>query len=150
MHEKLINAQYLDNCRTGTLTQVTLGSPKFLDCRNFGICRMRAISEITHAGCNNCLVGYLRVDIPTGRLLLHFPIFLIEGKLHQRFFNNQLFRMDDDFVVPKSIARSLGFRKEMVTVERGTYPILNDEQYLTLSLRVSAAVTKMENLPLVA
>jgi hypothetical protein len=150
MHEKLINAQYLDNCRTGILTQVTLGSPKFLDCRNFGVCRMRVISEVTHDGCSNCLTGYLRVDIPTGRLLLHFPISLIKGNLQQRFFNNQLFRMDDDFVIPKSIAKGLGFTRETVKIECGTYPILNDEQFLTLSLRVCVVATKVADLPLVA
>ena len=150
MHEKLINTQYLDDCQTGILTQVTLGSPKFLDCRNFGVCRMRAISEVTNTGCSNCLTGYLRIDIPTGRLLLHFPIFLISGKLHQRFFNNQLFRMDDDFVIPPTIAKNLGYTKDVVIIERGTYPILNDEHFLTLSLRLSVVATKLADLPLVA
>jgi hypothetical protein len=111
---------------------------------------MRVISGITHDGCNYCIMGYLRIDIPTGRLLLHFPISWINEHLRQRFFNNQLFRMDDDFVVPKSIAKGLGFTKEAVKIERGTYPILDDEQFLTLSLRTSVTATKMADFPLVA
>ncbi|WP_020568812.1 hypothetical protein [Neolewinella persica] len=111
---------------------------------------MRVISGTTHNGCNNCLRGYLRVDIPTGRLLLHFPTSLIKGNLQQRFFNNQLFRMDDDFVIPTSIAKNLGYTGETVKIRRGTYPVLNGEQFLTLSLRISVAATKMADLPLVA
>ncbi|MFK8164170.1 MAG: hypothetical protein AB8H12_17120 [Lewinella sp.] len=108
---------------------------------------MRVISGVVRDGCKNCLTGYLRRDIPTGRLLLHFPISMIEEKTYQRFFNNQLFRMDDDFVLPKNIATSLGFGEEKVVIGRGTYPILHDEQFLSLSLRTS---TNLTDLPLVA
>ena len=128
---------YLLNCQEGIFTQVTLGSAKFSDCRNFGICRMNLMPEPNNSGCKNCLYAYLRLDPPTGRLLFHFIFSSVDQKNYQRFFSKEIFRMEDDFVLPVAIANKLNFTNRPVIIERGTYPVLKGDRFLTLSLRVS-------------
>lgn len=128
---------YLLNCQEGILTQVTLGSAKFSDCRNLGICRMDMMPKISNSGCENCLPGYLRLDLPTGRLLLHFVASSVDQKIYQRFFQKQTFRMDEDFLLPANIVKLLKLPQRTVIIEQGAYPVLNDDRFLTLSLRIS-------------
>lgn len=131
-----LNYQYLHNCQEGIFTQVTLGSAKFSDCRNFGICRMNLMPGINNTRCKNCLYAYLRQDLPTGRLLLHFISSSVDQKIHKRFFSKQAFCMEDDFVLPTAIANKLKLTNSTVIIEQGTYPVLEDDRFLTLSLRI--------------
>jgi hypothetical protein len=132
---------YLLNCQEGILTQVTLGSAKFSDCRNFGICRMNLMPKINNDGCKNRLFGYLRQDPPTGRLLLHFISSSVDQETYQLFFCNQAFRMEENFVLPVAIANKLNLTDRPVIIERGTYPVLKGDHFLTLSLRINAVKT---------
>jgi hypothetical protein len=92
--------------------------------------------EINNTRCGNCLSAYLRQDLPTGRLLLHFISSSVDQKTYERFFSKQTFCMEDDFVLPSMIANKLNLANAPVIIEKGTYPVLEDDRFLTLSLRV--------------
>jgi hypothetical protein len=55
--------------------------------------------------------------------------------------------MEEDFVLPKVIANKLDFIDCPVVIERGTYPVLKDDRFLTLSLRISAVNPFIKALP---
>jgi hypothetical protein len=133
--------QFWRNCQAGIPAEVILGSPKTRHCKNFGICRVSLEHGQISGFCDNKTVAYLRIDPPTNRLLLHFLTCSFNESCDQRFFAGGEFRMDEDYLLPNEIISALLNKKEPETylIEKGHYPILIDEHFHTVSLRISAA-----------
>jgi len=136
--------QFWRNCQSGIPAEVILGSPKTAGCKNLGICQIKLEQTRPQANCDNRTVAYLRIDQPTGRLLIHFlHQSMSEGCLNY-FFGKGLFRMKDGFVLPTSVSSALMLTSERgaCRVEKGDYLILNDDHFLTVSLRLSVGVER--------
>lgn len=144
--------QFWRNCQAGTPAEVILGSPKTRHCKNFGICRVSLEQDQLSGFCDNKTIAYLRIDQPTNRLLLHFLSCSFNDNCGERFFACGDFRMDDDYLLPKEISSVLTNSEDTTSyrIEKGTYPILIDEHFHTVSLRISAAVAIQEALVLAA
>lgn len=98
-------------------------------------------------GCGNVTVAYLRIDPPTNRLLVHFLSCSLNEESAARFFKSTTFRMDDDYYLPKDVARSLtaGGAPKEYCIEKGDYPILVDDYFHTVSLRLAEAMEIVED-----
>lgn len=139
--------QYWRNCQSGIPAEVILGSPKTEKCDNFGICRVSLDLNSNLGGCGNTTVAYLRIDPPTNRLLIHFLSCSLNDEVTTRFFESSTFRMDDDYYLPKNVGRSLtvGSTPKEYCIEKGNYPILADEHFHTVSLRLTQAMELAED-----
>jgi len=140
MHQSIsLFQQFWRECQSGTPAEVILGSPKMKDCKNFGICRVSLEKSQSNRFCDNKTVAYLRIDIPTGRLLIHFLTCSFNADCADRFFRAGNFRMDDHYFLSKEIANALSLDRAQQSfyVEKGNYPILIDEHFHTVSLRLS-------------
>jgi hypothetical protein len=144
--------QFWRNCQAGTPAEVILGSPKTRYCKDFGICRV-SLEQVQFSGfCDNKTVAYLRIDHPTNRLLLHFLSCSFNENCKNRFFARGEFRMDDDYLLPLEISTALTNSESPTKhcIEKGTYPILIDEHFHTVSLRISVAAAHLEPMVLAA
>lgn len=144
--------QFWRNCQAGIPAEVVLGSPKTRHCKNFGICRVSLEQDQLSGFCDNKTVAYLRIDQPTNRLLLHFLSCSFNNNCGERFFSRGDFRMDDDYFLPKEVSSVLTNNEASINyrIEKGTYPILIDEYFHTVSLRISVAITIQEKITLAA
>jgi hypothetical protein len=144
--------QFWRNCQAGTPAEVILGSPKTRHCINFGICRVSLEQGQLSEFCDNKTVAYLRIDQPTNRLLLHFLSCSFTDNCEERFFASGTFKMDGDYLLPKEISSALTNSEDPTNyrIEKGTYPILIDDHFHTVSLRISAAVAVQEMMVLAA
>lgn len=141
--QTIVYQNYLTNCQKGISAEVVLGSPRFADCRNFGICRMNLAPQNSSCNCKDCLACFLRIDAPTGRLLIHLPVTSISKTARQRFFSADTFRIDDPFYLPKAISAALAISANGYYIDKGEYPLLDDAHFLTVSLRLKAVATIM-------
>lgn len=88
---------------------------------------------------NECICwvsALLRIDGPTGRLLLHMDNLTLHELTRKRQFAADLFDMEVPFAVPLRIAEELGLPVENHAIAPGRYPILDDGEFTTLSLRL--------------
>lgn len=142
MHQSIsIYQQFWRNCQAGTPAEVILGSPKTPHCKNLGICQIRLEQTTPQLNCENRAIAYLRIDRPTGRLLIHFLKKSMSKGCINYFFGAGHFKMKDDFLLPEGVSSALILKKKGMTyrVEKGDYLILSDDHFLTVSLRLSAA-----------
>lgn len=140
MHQSIsLFQQFWRECQSGTPAEVILGSPKMKDCKNFGICRVSLEKSQSSRFCDNKTVAYLRLDQLTGRLLIHFLSCSFNSDCADRFFQTGNFRMDDHYFLSKEItaALSLDQAQSSFYIEKGNYPILADDHFHTVSLRLS-------------
>lgn len=144
--------QFWRNCQAGIPAEVILGSPKTRHCKDFGICRVSLEQSQLSGFCDNKTVAYLRIDPPTNRLLLHFLSCSFNEACEQRFFAEGEFRMDGDYLLPNEITTVLLNKEkpESYLIEKGSYPILIDEHFHTVSLRLSAATAVQQAVALAA
>lgn len=140
MHQSIsLFQQFWRECQSGTPAEVILGSPKMKDCKNFGICRVSLEKSHDNRFCDNKTAAYLRVDPLTGRLLIHFLSCSFNTDCAERFFQTGNFRMDEDYFLSKEMADALSLDRTKTSfyVEKGNYPILIDDHFHTVSLRLS-------------
>lgn len=134
--------QYWRECQAGTPAEVILGSPKVEHCKNFGICRVSLEQGRVQGFCNNKTTAYLRIDPPTNRLLVHFLSCSFNDECAERFFQEGVFRMDEDYHLPLNISRALTNSETVASyrIEKGNYPLLVDDHFHTVSLRLARIV----------
>ena len=138
--------QFWRNCQSGIPAEVILGSPKTPRCKNLGICQIRLEQTSPQANCENRAVAYLRIDKPTGRLLIHFLNQSMSQGCLNYFFGQGVFKMKDGFILPTSVSSALMLNSERgaCRVEKGDYLILSDDHFLTVSLRLSVGIERQQ------
>ncbi|MTB50705.1 hypothetical protein [Lewinella sp. W8] len=102
------------------------------------MCKIHLEPSVQDCQCDNLVAAYLRLDPPTGRLLLHFLGCSISPDCRQRFFANRSFRIEDDFPLPIPVMDALNLGGHSFYLERGDYPLLEDDHFLTVSLRLGS------------
>lgn len=136
---KTHNSQFSADCRAGLWLAVRLGSPRGGGCSGSGICKVffedewagaAAVDPLSLAG------AWFRLDRPTGRLLLHFDRASMNGATRRRYFADG-FRMDDDYRLPERLTRLLWLPPGVYSIAAGHYPALQDDTFITLSLRLT-------------
>ncbi len=131
---------YLRACRSGLRVMIRLGSPDHEDCRYLGICEMVAEDRLTPGGCpSTCVPAYLRMDVPTGRLLLHVDDRAITPAIRKLHFPPPGFTVLRPYFLPTRIGDQLGLPEPDYRIATGTYPVLDDGTFTTLSLRLVSA-----------
>lgn len=145
------NQQYWRNCQAGIPAEVVLGSPKTPNCERLGICRMNLERNSSRLTCKNSLLAYLRIDIPTGRLLIHFVAESISPSCAEYFFKNGVFMLPDDFQLPAGVVTALNLDLQAADyrLQKGKYLVLNDDYFSTISLRLTS-VARAEVMALAA
>jgi len=144
--------QYWRECQAGIPAEVILGSPKSKDCENFGICRVSLEQGQIRGFCDNKTIAYLRIDPPTNRLLIHFLSCSFNTDCAQRFFREGTFRIDDDYYLPQEITRALTNAETISNfrIAKGLYPMLIDDHFHTVSLRLARVSESLRAVPLAA
>ena len=130
-------ATYLARCRSGVHLHVKLGSPRLQHCRGVGICEL-TIDDLPGGDCGCCTTAYARIDEPTGRLLLHFDPTGLPEAVRRRHFSGGSFTIETAYELPAAVRARLHLPPG-TRIGRGTYPCLEDDLFLTLSLRLTAA-----------
>lgn len=141
MHQSISpNQQYWRNCQAGVPAEVVLGSPKTPHCKHLGICRMNLERDSSRLSCKNSLLAYLRVDAPTGRLLIHFVAESITPSCAEYFFSGGVFTLPDDFQLPAGVVAALNLdpRAADYRLQKGRYLVLDDDYFATISLRLTS------------
>ena len=128
--------RYLASCRRGHRLGVLLGSPRLGGCRGQGICDMVLDDELHRHNCPRFARAYARVDPLTGRLLLHFVNASIDAETELIHFHDGSFTVEHAYALPRRIARSLDLPPGEYRIASGNYPLLEDEEFTTLSLRI--------------
>ncbi len=129
---------YLRDCRAGLAVMVRLGSPEFADCRSLGICELFIDDHLPAGPCRStCVPAYLRLDAPTGRLLLHFEDRAITPEVRRRHFPPGGFTLLHPYRLPPRLAEHLHLECRHYQLGAGTYPLLDDGTFTTLSLRLT-------------
>lgn len=135
-------ARYLAACRGGLRAEVRLGSPRHPDCGGHGICSI-LLPAATAAlpPCPARLPAYLRVDAPTGRLLLHLDRTALAPQLYRRHFPDGRLWLPGPVPLPAEVLHALG-QPGPRCLPPGRYPTLEDEHFITLSLPLARSATR--------
>lgn len=139
MHQHTSSTQHFwRNCQAGTPAEVILGSPKTPHCKNLGICRIQLEHTLAFPSCRNKIAAYLRVDEPTGRLLIHFLKSSVSAECADYFFSGGVFRVEDDYVLSAEVASALLVGEPIgdCRLLKGIYPVLSDDHFLTISVKL--------------
>lgn len=149
MHQTTnVQQRFWRNCQAGIPAEVILGSPKSPQCKNLGICRIQLERTLPLLSCKNRTMAYLRIDQPTGRLLLHFVNSSITEQCAAYFFASGSFHITEDYILPQAVAAALcpDWQTKDCRIKSGSYPVLNDDHFVSVSVRVAA---KPQSEPLV-
>lgn len=131
---------YLRDCQAGVPVEVVLGSPDHENCAYFGVCKIFFTSQARILpACVDRVSAYLRWDGPTERVLLHFIAATITDDVRDRHFINGFFRIEAAYELEEEVRYELGLA-EGVALQPGRYPVMDDEDLLTVSLRTELAV----------
>ncbi len=129
---------YLRDCRAGLGVMVRLGSPEYTDCSSLGICELFVEDHLSTGRCRStCVPAYLRLDTPTGRLLLHFENRAISVEIRRHHFPRGGFTVLHPYHLPPRFVEDLQLEGGPYQIEGGTYPLLDDGTFTTLSLRLT-------------
>lgn len=129
-------SSFLRQCRSGIEAEVLLGSPKYEDCRDLGICKVYTESLRRTCDCQHWVSAYLRVDAPTLRLLLHIRAASISDSTRDIFFPTSGFVVQHPYRLKTSLIDQLGLEGEEILIAPGNYPILAVDDFTLLSLRL--------------
>ncbi|MBB4078464.1 hypothetical protein GGR28_001077 [Lewinella aquimaris] len=132
-------ATYLRHCRSGISVEVRLGSPESPNCSGLGICGIEPESVLSTTSQSNGVRGYLRIDPPTGRLLIHFTNESLGEEIRQKHFPPAGFSLGHEVQLPNWLVAALRLPAGRHRIEAGSYPTLDDGTFTTLSVRISAA-----------
>jgi len=128
--------QFLRNSQNGVPVEVTLGT-------NSGLSNVYSIyieGEYNYSSQDETVMAYLRLDLPTGRLLTHFLRASIEKKCHNGHFKQNCFTCSDQSLSP-GVVKALGWKSGKYHMVSGHYPILEDADFYTVSARVGRPVS---------
>ncbi len=139
-HLHAIFSDYHAACHRGLRLSVQLGSPRSGDCSSVGICNLQPPDYLPRQSCATVLPAYLRLDRPTGRLLLHFDTSAITKTVRQQHFAADRFRVPCSYRLPSWVVRGLELPAGVYRIVPGEYPVLGDDAFTTLSVRVTTAV----------
>ena len=129
---------YLLDCQAGVPVEIQLGNHEYQDCRTLGICRMylEGRPPIRKRGCAT-VSAYIQLEAQTERLLIHFLTATICQKHCRKHFADGTFRMPADYPLTPEILQAIGLTDGSYQLQRGNYPILDMEEFLTISVAVS-------------
>ena len=102
---------------------------------------MQPLDYLPRQSCATVLPAYLRLDRPTGRLLLHFDTDAITEAVRQQHFPADRFRVPASYRLPSWVVRGLELPAGVYRIVPGEYPALGDGEFTTLSVRITTAVT---------
>ena len=129
---------YLDACRNGLRAEARLGSPRLRNCAGIGICSIEPVrAPKLRPACGPSIPAFVRLDAPTGRLLLHLESCAISPMLRRRHFADGLLRVADACRLSATLVTDLGLPEEPFYIAPGRYPVLDDGTFLTLSLALA-------------
>ncbi len=132
--------QYLRACQAGLPAEIVLGSPKSETCKDLGVCRIYLEGRpADRQPCGEPVSAYLRVDRQTGRLLVHFLECSINPAVRDAHFRDDRFRVTDGYRLDPSVVAALGLPAGNHRIYPGSYPVMDDEHLLTVSLRLGEA-----------
>ncbi len=140
-HLHAIFSDYHAACRRGLRLSVHLGSPRSGNCSATGICSLQSLDYVPRQSCAVVLPAYLRLDRPTGRLLLHFDTSAITETARGQHFANDRFRVPCSYRLPSWVVRGLDLPAGVYRIVPGEYPVLGDGVFTTLSVGITTAVT---------
>jgi hypothetical protein len=124
---------FLANCQRGVPVEVYFGQRgqhQQIDLRLYNESRKDIITA--------SVLAYARIDRPTGRLLVHFlRQSLPAQQLVSAFSRNQLSISSEGTIAPAA-ARLLGLPEGHYTLPTGQYPVLTDDHFATVSLRLQS------------
>ena len=118
---------------------VRLGSPRSGDCSSVGICSMQPLGYVPDTDCAAVVEAYLRLDRPTGRLLLHFSNDSINDTIRAQHFADGRFTVADSYRLPSWVVRELELPAAVCRIAPGRYPVLADDCFTTLSAGLTTA-----------
>lgn len=128
--------------RTGRLVQVEFGNPKKRDCAGLGICNVEMIGHqrlTKRPCCEHCkATAYLTYVRRDNEIVLHFRRADLTDKAFARHFKDGVFRVEEDFFLPSSVARACGLPRNAV-LPRGRYHLRGSEGHLQVSFLHSPA-----------
>jgi len=127
--------QFLRNSQNGIPVEVALGTNNRLS-TVYSVCLE---GEYIYSSQDETVMAYLRLDLPTGRLLTHFLRASIESKYHRGHFEQNCFTCSDQSLSP-GVVKALGWRPGKYHLASGHYPILEDADFYTVSARVGRPV----------
>ena len=101
---------------------------------------MLPLNYLPRQSCATVLAAYLRLDRPTGRLLLHFDTTAITEGVRQQHFPADRFRVPASYRLPSWVVRGLELPAAVYRIVPGEYPALGDGEFTTLSVGLTTAV----------
>ena len=127
--------EYLLRCQAGVPAEVTLGSPRSRDCADLGVCRVQLENEVRSCtDCSAVATAYLRIDPPTGRLLIHILACSLSEEDRAFHFGDDYLTVDHSYQLSAAVRRAIGLPEGDYRISPGNYPILDDEDLLTVSV----------------
>ncbi|CAH0999752.1 hypothetical protein LEM8419_01052 [Neolewinella maritima] len=102
---------------------------------------MQPVGFVPAADCARVVEAYLRIDVPTGRLLVHFTNTSIAPDTRQQHFSGAVFTVRDSYRLPSWVVEQLGLPPSVYRITPGRYPSLEDDAFTSLSVRLSGSVT---------
>lgn len=137
--------QFLRSCRSGLPVKIVLSLKGLLPT----IYPIHLKGEYAQAGHSSTVLAHLQFDQPTGRLLIHFLRPSIVSARQESYFKNDVFRASGDHFFSPGVTKSLGWETGKYHLLKGLYPILEDQDFYTVSVRVGrfSAVANTPLLP---
>lgn len=139
-----INEVYLDylrECQNGVLAEVILSNPDTKDEQGFGVSRIYLAGEefLTPSGANR-VSAYLRLEPHYGRLLMHFLTCSLSADVMDKHFANGSFLIRDSYPLGGNVAEELALSEGDYWLNTGSYPVLDDDELLTVSVSVGRLI----------
>ena len=104
------------------------------NCVGLGICSLELLASIQDKPVITCACDNGRVTIKAlgdDRLCFQFLKSDLSSKSRAKHFGNKVFVIQEDFVLPNSFTRVLGFNK---TIRVGVYPVIEEKQHYKVFL----------------
>ncbi|WP_020567425.1 hypothetical protein [Neolewinella persica] len=125
---------FLQNCQNGVLVEMNLVS-KVSSSLEYAISLK---GEILPDNRSNKVMAYLRTDLQTGRLLIHFIRSSIFMEPQSRYFFNDFFTAPTNLSLSPLVVKALGWKRGEYHLRKGSYPMLDEAGFCTVSGRVGS------------
>ncbi len=98
------------------------------NCVGLGVCSLELLPSIQHKPPTACACDNGRVTIKKqdDRLCFQFLKVDLSSESRVKHFGNKVFVIQEDFVLPLSFTKKLGFKK---TLQAGVYPVIEENQH---------------------
>ena len=104
------------------------------NCVGLGVCSLELLPSIHHKPATACACDNGRVTIKalgSNRLCFQFLKSDLSSESRAKHFGNKVFVIQENFVLPSSFTRILGFNK---TLRVGVYPVIEEKQHYKVFL----------------